>query len=413
MSTETLLSPNVRDLLKRGVTMPAPQTVYVDDAVIPERIAAGVVLYPGTRLMGASLSIGPGCKIGSETPMTLVDCQLGHEVSVKGGYASGCVFLDGADVGSGAHLRPGTLLEEQAGGAHSVGLKQTILLSYVVTGSLINLCDCLMAGGTSRKDHSEVGSAFVHFNFTPHGDKATPSLIGDVPRGVLLDQPAIFLGGQGGLVGPLRVEYGVTVAAGSILRKDALEPNSLYQAGGATDNKPRPYARGHYRAIQRLIQRNLEYIGNIRALQCWYRRARIQTMRTDPYREACRLGALAQMEAVVKERIKRLQQVVEKLPAAIEEWSGTLGAGGPEPVGLRVQQELVRQWPQIRERVKAPPADALGAASRDRFLAAWSAVKEPTHTAAVAQLDVEAKAAVTTWLTTIVAHYADAFVVPT
>ena len=30
-----------------------------------------------------------------------------------------------------------------------------------------------MAGGTSRKDHSEVGSSYIHFNFTPDGDKTT------------------------------------------------------------------------------------------------------------------------------------------------------------------------------------------------------------------------------------------------
>jgi len=30
-------------------------------------------------------------------------------------------------------------------------------------------------------------------------------LFGDVPRGVMLNQPPIFLGGQGGAVGPIRV----------------------------------------------------------------------------------------------------------------------------------------------------------------------------------------------------------------
>ena len=65
-----------------------------------------------------------------------------------------------------------------------------------------------MAGGTSRKNHSEIGSSYIHFNFTPHQDKATPSLVGDVPRGVMLDRAPIFLGGQGGLVGPVRIAYG-------------------------------------------------------------------------------------------------------------------------------------------------------------------------------------------------------------
>ena len=110
-------------------------------------------------------------------------------------------------MGSGAHVRTGTLLEEQAGAAHTVGFKQTIFLPFVTAGSLINFCDCLMAGGTSRKNHSEIGSSYIHFNFTPRQDKATASLIGDVPRGVMLDQAPIFLGGQGGLVGPVLLDF--------------------------------------------------------------------------------------------------------------------------------------------------------------------------------------------------------------
>ena len=111
--------------------------------------------------------------------------------------------------------------------------KHTILFPFVTLGSLINFCDCLMAGGTSRKNHSEVGSSYIHFNFTPNQDKVTASLIGDVPKGVMLNQPPIFLGGQGGLVGPCRLAYGTTVAAGTIVRKDELRPGRLLYGGCA------------------------------------------------------------------------------------------------------------------------------------------------------------------------------------
>ena len=100
-------------------------------------------------------------------------------------------------MGLGAQVREGCLLEEEANGAHCVGLKQTILFPFVTLGSLINFCDCLMAGGTSRKDHSEVGSSYIHFNYTPDGDKTTASLFGDVPRGVMLE-PAADLPGRPG-----------------------------------------------------------------------------------------------------------------------------------------------------------------------------------------------------------------------
>jgi len=45
------------------------------------------------------------------------------------------------------------------------------------------------------REHTEVGGRFIHFNFTPRGqsgDKATPSLIGDVARGVFLSSGEFF-----------------------------------------------------------------------------------------------------------------------------------------------------------------------------------------------------------------------------
>jgi hypothetical protein len=107
----------------------------------------------------------------------------------------------------------------------------------------------LMAGGTSRSNHSEVGSSFVHFNFTPRQDKATPSLFGDVPGGVLLDRLPIFLGGQGGVAGPVRMAYGTILAAGSICRKDVLAPGTIIQPP-APDIPLRREARGPGRRAQ-------------------------------------------------------------------------------------------------------------------------------------------------------------------
>ncbi|MCK7504346.1 MAG: hypothetical protein MZV70_09845 [Desulfobacterales bacterium] len=147
---------------------------------------------------------------------------------MKGGFFSQ-VRLSGRSQYGNGRACPGRMHSGRSRPAAPtrVGLKQTILFPFVTLGSLINFCDCLMAGGTSRSNHSEVGSSYIHFNFTPDADKTTPSLIGDVPRGVMLNQPPIFLGGQGGMVGPLRMGYGNVVAAGSILRQDYPQNNQL------------------------------------------------------------------------------------------------------------------------------------------------------------------------------------------
>jgi UDP-N-acetylglucosamine/UDP-N-acetylgalactosamine diphosphorylase len=161
--------------------------VAIGPEVDISRIADDVVIHPSCRIRGEGTSIAPGCIIGAEAPATIENCQLGRNVELKGGTFSGATFLDGANMGSGAHIRAGTILEEEANGAHAVGLKQTILLPFVTLGSLINFCDVLMAGGTSRRNHSEVGSSYIHFNYTPHQDKATASLVGDIPEGVFLE----------------------------------------------------------------------------------------------------------------------------------------------------------------------------------------------------------------------------------
>jgi len=304
----------VQLLIDRGVFIPNPASIEIGSDVDPERISGeGVVVHSGCRIFGQRTLIGPGVELGREAPVTIEDCRLGKGVKLRGGYFRSAVFLEGASCASGAHVREGTILEEHAGIAHAVGLKQTILFPFATLGSLINFCDCLMAGGTGPRDHSEVGSSYIHFNFTPNQDKATPSLIGDVPRGVMLNQRPIFLGGQGGMVGPLRLNYGTTVAAGTILRKDESRPNRLIIGGaGQGGNIEAPV--GRYPAAQRILRNNLVYIGNIAALRQWYRHVR--SMFVGPnFPEALHEGLLEMTDLALAERIRRLKEVVTKIAA--------------------------------------------------------------------------------------------------
>lgn len=380
----------LEELLARGVRIPAPGSVEIGEEVVAERIAPGAVIHAGCRIFGAATSIGPGCVVGREAPATVEDCQLGEGVALKGGYFSGAVFLDGAGVGSGGHIRPGTILEEGAEVAHSVGLKQTIFFPFVVGGSLINFCDALMAGGRSRREHSEIGSSFVHFNFTPQGDKATASLIGDVPRGVMLDQAPIFLGGQGGIVGPVRVEYGTVQPAGLILRKDVVAEGKL-----VVPRSPHPDIRTYgagYRSVSRILRNCAVYLGNIAALQVWYELARGPIMTRTAHGAACWEGARTQLAVVRAERLKQMQRVVDQVLA-----EGQVGV----PEALQAERDaLAKNWPATRERLVA--AGDVACAEKDFFLAAWNGAKEEGYLERIRGLTPEAKAAGTAWLQKIV-----------
>jgi UDP-N-acetylglucosamine/UDP-N-acetylgalactosamine diphosphorylase len=322
----------IRQLIHKGVTIPNPLTLDIGEEVDIERISGDrVTIYPGCRIYGAKTVVASGAQLGYEGPVTIENCQIGPKVELKGGYFKEAVFLEGANMGLAAHVREGCILEEQAGGAHCVGLKQTILFPFVTLGSLINFCDCFMAGGTSRKNHSEVGSSYIHFNFTPSGDKTTPSLIGDVPRGVMLNRPAIFLGGQGGMVGPLRLGYGNVVAAGTILRQDFKEENKLIvgkpHRGTVIDFNP--YA---YPSLSHVVENNFFYLANLMALEQWYLLVRRPFFGVQELGEFIYAGLLEKLTLAKKERIKRLKDMAGKIAESLKRTGskGQSGGGRPE-----------------------------------------------------------------------------------
>ena len=392
---------NAQRLIDRGVVLANPLSVEIADSIVPESIAPGVIIHSGCRLSGADTSIGPGSEIGGEAPAIIEDCQLGRNVVLKGGFFSGATFLDKASMGSGAQVRPGTLLEEESGGAHAVGFKQTIFLPFVTAGSLINICDALMAGGTSRGNHSEIGSSYIHFNFTPHHDKATASLIGDVPRGVFLDRQPIFIGGQGGLVGPVRITYGVVIPAGAICRQDALEENMLFIPRALAGSSGR-FIYGAYRDIHRILHNNLIYIGNLWALREWYRHVRVRTMSSDTFLESCRQGAIRRIESGIEERIKRLSELAGKMLFSLESAkNGRSAALTPKIIAM--QRALAGHWPDMEARLRKGADDFASNAARESFLNFWEKIPSGgSHIEAVRDLPPVARETGVKWLQEIV-----------
>src|SRR5215467_9402203 len=264
------LNAKLRLLEGRGVTIVDPRQTYLDETVDLNRVCQGVVLHPGTRLVGPRTFVGPGARVGTEGPAVLENTVIGANAEVASGYLNDAVMLRDTRVGSNAHIRAGTLLEEEASTAHAVGLKHTILMSFVTMGSLINFCDSLISGGSSRKKHTEVGSGFIHFNYTPrgqYGDKATPSLIGDVTQGVFLRQPRIFLGGLSGIVGPQKVGFGSFTIAGQVLRREVPAKRIVGDVSRQIDKE----FDALNESPDRILKLNVHYIGHLSALRAWYR----------------------------------------------------------------------------------------------------------------------------------------------
>jgi hypothetical protein len=310
------------DILSRnGVELVDSRQIFIDDSVSLDRIFPGAVLFPGTRLMGANTLVAPGARIGSEGPATIVNAAIGEEAEIASGFVTDSVLLRKARIGSNGHIRGGTLLEEEASTAHAVGLKHTVLTSFVTLGSLINCCDCLISGGRSRTSHTEVGSGFIHFNYTPwgeSGDKATPSIIGGIPRSVFLREERIFVGGLSGAVGPAKIGFGSFTVAGQVIRSDVLD-RTIYsevprKITGSWDFRSRGLSGPR-------VERNLLYIGHLVALRAWYtdvRKARLSSEDRSSHLGITLDAATRLLDASIAERWLRLRQFLGTQSALLD-----------------------------------------------------------------------------------------------
>ncbi len=356
----------IEKLLRKGVKIHNSHCVEIGTEVDVDRISGdGVVIYSGCKIFGSSTLILRGVKLGYEGPVTIEDCQIGPEVELNGGFFRQAVFLKKATTGSGSHVREGTILEEEANTAHNVGLKQTILFPFVTLGSLINFCDCFMSGGTSRQDHSEVGSSYIHFNYTPNQDKATPSLVGDVPHGVMLNQRPIFLGGQGGLVGPCRLAFGTIIAAGSICRKDVLEPDRLVIEGNLKSGSV-PFIHNIYQNIKRITLSNIIYIANLIALEHWYTHVRSQFI-ADDFPELLFDGLNEKLNMTIDERMKRFKALSKKMPVSIKAYQN-FTKDKISALVLQQKQDLYDRWTELEASFCTQRNMAVKDELRDEFL---------------------------------------------
>ncbi len=391
----------VENLIDKGVHIPNPLTLDIGDEVNVERISGtDVTLYPGCRIYGEKTVISRGARIGAEGPVTIDNCQVGPEVELKAGYFRKAVFLEKANMALGAHVREGCILEEEANGAYCVGLKHTILFPFVTLGSLINFCDCLMAGGTSRKDHSEVGSSYIHFNFSPDGDKTTPSLIGDVPHGVMLNQRPIFLGGQGGMVGPLRLGYGCVVVAGAILRSDVPQDDRLI-VGKSHRGKVIVHVPYRYTGLSNIVGNNLIYCANLVALEQWYCHVRRRFFEEQELGMLVYEGALENLASARKERVKRLGDMAGKMPAS-------LNLTAPDSMAAVQKREFMDRIAKVSDLLLGESAADAGTEHRQGFLAALEDYRQRSsggYIQVIKSLPPEALRTGTEWLRQVVDAY--------
>lgn len=298
----------IRTLLDKGVRIPCPEAVSVDN-IPPERICARATLYPGTCLSGPDTFIGEDTVIGQGGGALIQNCQIGKGCTLMQGVYRDSTMLDGFNARHGAELRDNCLLEEDVSLGHTVGLKQTVFMTHVVAGSLINFCDALLCGGRSRKDHSEIGSCMALYNFTPQGDKFA-SYFGDVRTGVFLDDDAIFIGGQTQIVSPVHVGFGSVIAAGTKLSHSVSD--HTFVTGCDAPLRQKENSSVIRRASEKTAT-TLGYIQQLQALKTWYQYVRQPALSGISHYDILLPAALRRLDAAIAERVARLERFAKHL----------------------------------------------------------------------------------------------------
>jgi len=201
-------------------------------------------------------------------------------------------------------------------------------------------------------------------------------------------------GGQGGLVGPTRIAFGTVVAAGTICRRDVLQPGKLVfgQTGGRL--KETSYDFKTYGDITRVIKNNLLYIGNLHALYAWYRHVRPLIMADDIFTKACIAGAANQIAAMVEERVKRLSQLAGKLEKSLEISGVSNGRSGT----IQRHEQFVSSWASIAEKLWLPDDDRAENSNRDAFINAVQQIQENNYLETIRAISPESKEQGTLWL---------------
>ena len=183
-----------------GVTIFAPDTVFIDDQV---EIGADTVIEPYVQLRG-STSIGTDCTIRSFAVLENASIETGVTIR-QGCIITDCEICSGAMIGPYAHLRPRSKVGEGAHVGNFVELKQTVMGKGAKANHLSYL------GDTEIGDEANVGAGTIVCNYD--GVQKHKTRIG----------AKAFIGSDAVLVAPVSVGEGAYVAAASCITEDVPE----------------------------------------------------------------------------------------------------------------------------------------------------------------------------------------------
>jgi bifunctional UDP-N-acetylglucosamine pyrophosphorylase / glucosamine-1-phosphate N-acetyltransferase len=180
-----------------GVRFVDPEHVVVHSQVA---IGANSLIWPSVVLMGETV-IGDGVEI--QSGCWVEDCEIGDGALLKPhSVCTGAKIGPRSKVGPMAHLRPGTVLEEDVKVGNFVETKKTRLHQGAKASHLTYLGDAEVG------EEANIGAGTITCNYD--GFRKYPTSIG----------PGAFIGSNTALVAPVKVGANSIVGAGSVITRD-------------------------------------------------------------------------------------------------------------------------------------------------------------------------------------------------
>lgn len=182
-----------RFLIRRGVRMLSPATVYIDPTVT---VAPGTTLLPNVILRGDT-HIGKNCELGPDTMIR--DCTLGDGCVANASQLNEAVFGNNVNIGPFAYVRPGTRVADGCKVGDFVEVKNAVI------GQGTKLPHLIYVGDSDVGEHCNFGCGSITCNYD--GNHKYRTTVGD----------NVFIGCNTNLVAPVTVEDGAFTAAGSTI----------------------------------------------------------------------------------------------------------------------------------------------------------------------------------------------------
>jgi bifunctional UDP-N-acetylglucosamine pyrophosphorylase / glucosamine-1-phosphate N-acetyltransferase len=187
---------HLEGLMRAGVSVIDPAHTYVD---VDVTVGIEATLLPNTILEGAT-SVGAGSVIGPSSHLT--DCTVGEGAVVHSTRAEGALIGSGVEVGPFAHLRPGTVLGDDA-----------------KVGAFVQTKNATVGAGAKLPHLAYVGDAEVGAGANIACGVVTVNYDGREKHRTVIGEGA-FVGCGTMLVAPVRIGDGAFIGAGSTITDD-------------------------------------------------------------------------------------------------------------------------------------------------------------------------------------------------